>query len=210
MNALPLFLIPLFIVTIMEFLAPLFLKTFSPIETIALIRILEIIFLLIFLKHYPRGLSHAGISRDTIKNGIRTGILWSIIFAVVVTISGMVLVFFNINPFKIIASPLPFKGLRLFVFLITGTLIAPVAEEIIFRGILYTWLRQINCPTALIVSTFIFSGFHYRGSALPLFQMVGGVVFALAFEHSKSIAAPIIIHCLGNLAIFLISLYVFG
>jgi len=41
---------------------------------------------------------------------------------------------------------------------------------------------------------------------IPLPQVVGGLVFAVAYEIEESLMVPIIIHVLGNLAIFTLSL----
>ncbi|GAF95541.1 unnamed protein product [marine sediment metagenome] len=37
---------------------------------------------------------------------------------------------------------------------------------------------------------------------IPLAQVVGGIVFAVAYEMEGSLMVPITIHVLGNLAIF--------
>jgi membrane protease YdiL (CAAX protease family) len=39
-----------------------------------------------------------------------------------------------------------------------------------------------------------------------LAQIIGGIVFALAYEASGNLLVPITIHVLGNLAIFTLSL----
>ena len=203
------FLILLVPVFLMEAVAPGVMKRLSPLETTALMRLVEIAWMLTVLRFCPGGWSGAGISSATLVRGIRTGVVWSLVFALVVAICSLILLVNRVNPLTLIASPLPVKGHALVLFLVTGALIAPVAEEILFRGVLYARLRKLNLAVALIVSTVIFAGFHYRGSGLPLFQVVGGAVFALSFERSQSLAAPIIIHSLGNLALFSISLYVF-
>jgi len=41
---------------------------------------------------------------------------------------------------------------------------------------------------------------------IPLAQVVGGIVFAVAYEMEGSLMIPITIHILGNLAIFTLSL----
>jgi hypothetical protein len=41
---------------------------------------------------------------------------------------------------------------------------------------------------------------------IPLAQVVGGIVFAVAYEIEGSLMVPITIHVLGNLAIFTLSL----
>jgi membrane protease YdiL (CAAX protease family) len=37
---------------------------------------------------------------------------------------------------------------------------------------------------------------------------VGGIVFAIAYEKEKNLMVPITIHCLGNLAIFSLSIFI--
>lgn len=201
---LPILIVP---VILIEALTPVFLKGLTPIETTAIMRVLELVSMLTILRFIPDGFSHTGLAFKTLAQGFQTGVFWSFIFALVVTIAGGILLLNHVNPFTLIASPLPVKGGALGLFLITGILIAPAAEELLFRGVLYAYLKRFNLPFALIASTLIFAGFHYNGSGLPLVQAVGGIVFALAFEHSKSLTAPLIIHSLGNLAIFSISIY---
>jgi hypothetical protein len=46
------------------------------------------------------------------------------------------------------------------------------------------------------------------GLALPITQLIGGILFAVAYEIEKNLLVPITIHCLGNLAIFILSLLI--
>jgi membrane protease YdiL (CAAX protease family) len=87
-----------------------------------------------------------------------------------------------------------------------GGIISPVVEEIFFRGILFGFFRRWGATTAVVLSTILFVLPHLKRGAIPVTQMVGGVVFAAAYEKEKSLAAPIIIHSLGNLSIFSLSL----
>ena len=86
-----------------------------------------------------------------------------------------------------------------------GYVIAPVAEEIFFRGILYGFFRQWGIMVALVISTALFVISHAIGSGLPITQVIGGLLFAVAYEIEKNLLVPIIIHSLGNLAIFCLS-----
>jgi len=86
-----------------------------------------------------------------------------------------------------------------------GGFIAPVAEELCFRGILYTYFRRWGIILALVASTIIFVVLHAT-HGLPVTQIVGGIVFAVAYEISHNLMVPITIHALGNLAIFSLSL----
>ena len=83
-------------------------------------------------------------------------------------------------------------------------IVAPFAEELFFRGLLYGFFRRWGAPFAIILSTALFTFAHpLRG--LPLTQIVGGLLFALAYEVEGNLLAPITVHVLGNLAIFTLS-----
>ncbi|RUA03071.1 MAG: CPBP family intramembrane metalloprotease, partial [Deltaproteobacteria bacterium] len=43
---------------------------------------------------------------------------------------------------------------------------------------------------------------------IPVTQLAGGVVFAVAYEKTGSLMAPVMIHILGNLSIFTLALVV--
>lgn len=193
-----------FLICILEagsfFLSPIF----SPIACTAVIRIAQIILLLLLLKFTPGGFAFAGLSKKSQYTGLKTGLLWSFLFGIVVLAGGFILYLTGTNPLFLIHSNLPSNNLIL--FFLTGGLISPVAEEIFFRGIFYSFLRRFGVLTAVFTTTFVFSLLHVSNLGLPIFQVVGGIVFALSFEYSKSLATPIVIHVLGNLAIFSIAL----
>jgi membrane protease YdiL (CAAX protease family) len=88
-----------------------------------------------------------------------------------------------------------------------GGLLAPIAEEVVFRGLIFGYLRRWGLPAALLISTAIFAALHLP--AIPATQIVGGAVFAIAYHIEGSLMVPILIHSLGNLAIFTLSLPVF-
>jgi len=81
-----------------------------------------------------------------------------------------------------------------------AVILAPVAEEFIFRGILYPFIKQLGYPKlSLIGVSLAFASIH--GSlvvVLPLF------VFALAqtwlYEKTDCLLAPMITHSVFNLA----------
>ena len=87
-----------------------------------------------------------------------------------------------------------------------GGLVAPIAEEIFFRGVIYGFLRRWGVLLALAGSTVIFVLAHAISSRIPLTQIVGGIVFAVAYEVEGKLMVPITIHVLGNMAIFTLSL----
>ena len=60
--------------------------------------------------------------------------------------------------------------------------------------------------TALVLSTLIFVFSHASRHTIPVTQVIGGILFAVAYEREKNLLVPIMIHVLGNLAIFTLSL----
>jgi len=108
---------------------------------------------------------------------------------------------FGINPLDLIdGSPPGGGGREILLLLLVGAFIAPAAEEIFFRGILYGFLRQWGVAPAMIVSTLLFVLIHPHPSSI---QAVGGLLFALSYEIEKKLMTPVIIHILGNTALFL-------
>ncbi|MBX9694418.1 MAG: CPBP family intramembrane metalloprotease, partial [Cyanobacteria bacterium] len=74
-----------------------------------------------------------------------------------------------------------------------------IFEEVIFRGLIYSWLRvQVGVYPAAILSGCIFGAIHMDGTAFFLLMGVG-VVLALAYEKSGTLLTPIVIHILNNL-----------
>ena len=93
------------------------------------------------------------------------------------------------------------------MFLLIGGVVSPITEEIVFRGILYGYLRQWGMLTAIFGSTVLFVLAHSIQGVFPLTQIVGGIVFAVAYERERNLLVPIVIHILGNLAIFSITFF---
>jgi hypothetical protein len=78
-------------------------------------------------------------------------------------------------------------------------LIAPLAEETIFRGFIYGWLRRyLPVLPAVVISAAVFSASHLvLVLGLPLFGV--GVILALLYEYSDSLLPGAIVHGLFNL-----------
>jgi hypothetical protein len=84
-------------------------------------------------------------------------------------------------------------------------LVGPIAEELFFRGALYGVLRRsFSVPQAVLVTSLFFAALHDGGAALPVIPFTGGVVFALLFEKTGSLLAPMLVHGAGNLALLLL------
>ena len=88
-------------------------------------------------------------------------------------------------------------------------IVAPIAEEIFFRGFLYTALRkEMNCILSILISAALFMAMHQVWGIVGIENLnhfFGGIVFAFAYEKTKSIYAPMILHFLGNGSLIVIS-----
>ncbi|HVN72476.1 MAG TPA: CPBP family intramembrane glutamic endopeptidase [Desulfomonilia bacterium] len=88
------------------------------------------------------------------------------------------------------------------LFLITGCIIGPFAEELFFRGLLYAWMRQrLPAVICIILTSLLFASMH---SGISVIQLTGGIVFASLYEWRKSIWAPFMVHMIANIGIWII------
>lgn len=81
---------------------------------------------------------------------------------------------------------------------LTAALLAPVVEEVFFRGFVYATIREsLGAPVGMIVSALLFASVH---SGLPnqAVTCVMGIFLAAIYERSGSLVAPMIIHALFN------------
>jgi membrane protease YdiL (CAAX protease family) len=101
----------------------------------------------------------------------------------------------SVEIFRQISKPSQIVG-----FLIQAVLIAPMIEELFFRGFLLTFLKSyMSTWIAVVLSAGIFAIAHQNlESVLPLWLL--GVVLGVAYEHTGSILLPMGIHACFNLA----------
>lgn len=93
----------------------------------------------------------------------------------------------------------------LWLGLILYGLVAPITEEMIFRGITYNRMKRFfGVIPCMIVTSLLFGGFHAN---LPqfLYGTAMGVLMALVYEWVKSFAAPLLFHMAANIVVFVLS-----
>ena len=83
--------------------------------------------------------------------------------------------------------------------LINTVIIAPIVEEIVFRGMLYRLLKSyLPIAMSMVISSFIFSIVHDNVLvSIVLFAL--GILLCFSYEMYKSICFPVLIHSLFNL-----------
>lgn len=87
--------------------------------------------------------------------------------------------------------------------------LVPVAEELLFRGVMFAGLHNKNRWLAYCVSTLLFASVHvigYIGVYTPINMLLAllqyipsGIAFAYAYEKADSIWASILAHMFNNL-----------
>jgi membrane protease YdiL (CAAX protease family) len=94
-----------------------------------------------------------------------------------------------------------------YLMAVFGVTLAPLLEELFFRGMLYPLARRATGVTpAVLVTATAFASIH--GAQLgyawaPLLSIfVVGVVFTIVRERTGSVAASFLMHCGYNLALF--------
>lgn len=83
---------------------------------------------------------------------------------------------------------------------VAAVLVAPVCEEVIFRGYLYPAAKRFAGRwVATVASALVFAAAHGSLAQLPQLFILG-IVLVQAYELTKSIWAPIVIHLCNNAA----------
>ena len=132
------------------------------------------------------------------------------VVVVTVIIGGLLIQLFQAEP----TSPLPPTGTTggLLLQLLVGAIIAPVAEEIVFRGFAITaWERSIGPDRAIIRASLLFALAHVVSIEAATFQEAAGLIvvgfasrlpvawaLGVLFVRRRSIWAPIGLHATFN------------
>jgi membrane protease YdiL (CAAX protease family) len=94
-----------------------------------------------------------------------------------------------------------------YMMAIFGVTLAPLLEELFFRGLLYPLLRRaVGLIAAVVLTALAFAGIH--GAQLgyawaPILSIfVVGVVFTVVRERRNSVASSFLMHCGYNLTLF--------
>jgi membrane protease YdiL (CAAX protease family) len=89
-------------------------------------------------------------------------------------------------------------GFMFYYFIFLAVVLAPLAEEVLFRGILLPALgRRLGLGPAILISSALFALIHFHVPALaPL--LVLSVALSLAYIYTRSLVAPVVMHVLFN------------
>lgn len=99
-------------------------------------------------------------------------------------------------------------GFMFFYFIVLATIVAPIAEELLFRGMLMPALgRRAGMGAAIVISSVLFALMHFHiPSLVPLF--VFSIALSLAYIYTESIIVPIVMHMLFNMVSLIVMLMI--
>ncbi len=94
----------------------------------------------------------------------------------------------------------------IYLTMLLGVVVAPAAEETIFRGYIYGVLkRYTGGVAAAVASAGLFAAMHLSVAALPALFVLA-LCFTLAYEATGSLLVNIFMHSIFNLSTFLVLL----
>ena len=95
---------------------------------------------------------------------------------------------------------LPFK-INVFS-LVISLMLAPIVEEIVFRGVVYNRLKIVTSVFAsIIISSLLFAFFHVPKYGLNITVvniMIHGIFYAYSYEKTQTLWCPIFLHFIYN------------
>lgn len=104
---------------------------------------------------------------------------------------------------QVSSSQTQLPELHRFLTVLTLVIVAPVAEELIFRGVLLQrWAKKWGMRTALIVSSLLFGLCHANVLGLSVFGLIMGILYV----QNRTLVVPIACHALNNFLVLLFSI----
>jgi membrane protease YdiL (CAAX protease family) len=190
----------LLVISLVSFTEVLFryFAEYVPVNTLTYtlaVRVIQMALILSF------SLQYCGVLTARLFHEIYIGITVAVVFGILVfltDLSSRLVIHSGLLSLLIAKQPVD----NPLLFFLTGCMVGPFVEELFFRGLLYSWMRQrTSLSVSIILSSLLFASLH--GTVSPV-QLIGGLLFASIFEWRKNIWAPFAVHCLANVGIWLV------
>ncbi|MBD5548437.1 MAG: CPBP family intramembrane metalloprotease [Lachnospiraceae bacterium] len=100
-------------------------------------------------------------------------------------------------------------GVQFAVGLVLYGIISPLAEEAVFRGVLYNRMKRcFNYKIAILVSSLLF-GIYHGNLVQAVYGSILGLMIAYFYDQYQSFAAPVLFHAVANVSMYVMN-YQFG
>ena len=106
--------------------------------------------------------------------------------------------FFRLKfPLEPLNAPLALLDLSL------GLIVVAVSEELVFRRLMFSLLRQYHLSVFIFLSSVAFSLIHWSGGLAEIINtFVAGCIFAIVYAYTKRILFLFVLHYIANFPIF--------
>ena len=92
-----------------------------------------------------------------------------------------------------------YSGTDLAMRIVGIALLAPLGEELLFRGVIFKLLSSKSTVLAVLVTAAFFAGLHIQYSWIGIaLVFVDGLYYGIARAWSGSTLLTIVMHCVGN------------
>ena len=96
-------------------------------------------------------------------------------------------------------APDGFSWVNFGVTLLGAGVLAPIAEEFYFRGLIHRWfMTRFTFWPRVLLSSLVFALGHIDSAGVVVASYLMGIVLAALFERSGSLWVPILIHIINN------------
>ena len=93
-------------------------------------------------------------------------------------------------------------GVEFLIGLVLYGVISPIAEEAIFRGLIYNRMKRcFGWIPALIFSSLLFGAYH-ENVVQAVYGMLLGLMIAYSYELYGNFAAPVLFHAIANISVY--------
>lgn len=96
-------------------------------------------------------------------------------------------------------------GVAFGIGLVLYGVVSPLAEEALFRGVIYNRLRRFLGPVVGIVSSALFFGLFHGNLVQGVYGTVMGILIAYVYERRGGFFAPVLFHAAANLAVYIVA-----
>lgn len=83
--------------------------------------------------------------------------------------------------------------------------ISPIAEEVIFRGIVYNRMDRLFGRTIAIIGSALLFGAYHGNIVQALYGFILGILIAVLYERYGSFVVPLLIHSAANISVYIVS-----